>query len=1125
MSFTAKKIVFVLLLLGLSFQNSIAQYQMEQLNRGIVAVSMGGTKVFISWRWLGTEDNVTFNLYRNGTKVNNVPLAVCNYTDNAGNTSASYTVKALVNGVEQAASEAATPWAQKYYTLPLNVPPSGTTPTGEAYTYSPSDCSVGDVDGDGSMEIFVKWDPSNSKDNSQSGYTGNVYIDCYTMKGMFLWRIDLGRNIRAGAHYTQFLVYDFDGDGKAEMACKTADGTKDGKGTVIGSPTADYRNSSGYILSGPEYLTVFNGKTGAAMDTENYTPGRGTVSSWGDSYGNRVDRFIATVAYLDGQRPSMVFGRGYYTRLVRSAWDFRNGQLTQRWIFDSNTSGNGGYAGMGNHQMTVGDVDGDGKQEVCNGSSTIDHDGKGLYANGLGHGDALHMSDMDPDRPGQEVWQCHEEPGKYGNYGLDFRDAKTGTPLWGLGGGNQGDVGRAMAADIDPRYKGYEVWGSKGALYTCKGVSIGTSKPSMNFGLYWDGDLQRELLDGTKIDEWDYLNNRSNRLATLYDASYGGGTACNGTKATPNLSGDLFGDWREEVILHSADNKNLLIYTTTIPSDYTFRTLLHDPQYRVAIAWQNAAYNQPPHLSYYLGTDMAAPAKPNITIIGNNTTGCIPTITVPSTTFCAGGSVLMTASTGTSYKWFNGTSQVGTDATYTAAAAGNYTVEVVHASGCKAMSAPVTLTVNPLPVITPYIKIDQGTWNSSSAEIACEAGTVNFGPHPNVASGWSWTGPGNFSSTLRNPVLNNVTVNNAGTYTATYTDPNGCKINNDFIIQVSKPTAIITAPVTSFCSGGSATLTASAGAAYNWFNGTAPVGTLQSYTATEPGSYTVEVTNASNCKAVSAPVTIHVTAATVWYQDTDADGKGNAAVTLTACTQPAGYVSAAGDACPADPNKAVAGACGCGNTETDTDADGTPDCTDSDDDNDGIADAKDCAPLNAATGAATVWYEDTDGDGTGNAAVTRTACTQPAGYVSAAGDACPADPDKTTAGACGCGNTETACLDCAGIPNGAAYLDNCSACVGGTTGKTACITTATVNGTSANIQVTPQPFDASTTISVENMGMIRSVTIISSSGAVVESRQGLNSDKVIIGESLAAGLYSVIIVTEQGVHTTKIVKK
>jgi rhamnogalacturonan endolyase len=592
-----------------------AQYQMEYLKRGVVSVRNGSNN-FVSWRWLGTEDDgITFNLYRDGTKVNNTPLTVCNYTDNGASATAKYSVKAVIGGVEQASSEAVAPWAGLYKSLNLNVPPGGTTPKGEAYTYSPNDCSVGDVDADGEYEIFVKWDPSNSKDNSQKGYTGNVYIDCYKLSGTQLWRIDLGRNIRAGAHYTQFLVYDFDGDGKAEMACKTADGTKDGKGVVIGSASADFRNSSGYVLSGPEFLTVFNGQTGAAMATASYTPARGTVSSWGDSYGNRVDRFIAAVVYLDGKTPSMVFGRGYYTRLVRAAWDWKGGKLTQRWIFDSNN--NSSYRGQGNHQMTVGDVDGDGKQELCNGASIIDDNGAGLYPGGHGHGDALHMSDMDPDRPGLEIWQNNEEPASYGNYGLEMKDAKTGKPVFGLGGGNQGDIGRSMAADIDPRHKGYEMWGA-GKTWNCKGQIIYNTRPSECFGVYWDGDLQRELLDGSKLEKWDYINAKRVAILTLSDAAWGSGVSCNTTKATPNLAADIFGDWREEIILHSSDNKKLLIYTTYTPSEYKFRTLMHDPQYRVAISWQNSAYNQPPHLGYYLGGGMTTPSKPNIVIIGAN---------------------------------------------------------------------------------------------------------------------------------------------------------------------------------------------------------------------------------------------------------------------------------------------------------------------------------------------------------------------------------------------------------------------------------------------------------------------------------------------------------------------------
>ncbi len=609
-----------LFLLTLSSNPTTAQRWMENLNRGTVAVRTGGNSVFLSWRLLGTEPQSTaFNIYRNGTKINASPVTASSYTDNSS-TDALYLVKAVNNGVEDNRANETTVWPKQFKQIPLQQPAGGTTPDAVVYTYNANDASAADLDGDGEYEIILKWDPTNSKDNSQSGYTGNVFIDAYKMNGTRLWRIDLGKNIRAGAHYTQFLVYDFDNDGKAELACKTADGTKDGNGTVIGNATADYRNSNGYILTGPEYLTVFNGMTGAAIDTKDYTPARGTVSSWGDSYGNRVDRFLACVAYLDGVNPSMIFGRGYYTRLVRSAWDFRNGQLTQRWIFDSNNSGNSSYAGMGNHQLTVGDPDGDGYDEICNGASAINNDGTGFYSNGLGHGDALHMSDMDPDRPGQEVWQCHEEPAKYGAYGLEFRDARTGQPIWGVPG-NNADIGRALAADIDPRHKGYEMWGATGRLYNCRGDSIGPNRPTMNHAVWWDGDLLRELLDGTKLEKWNYNSNSLTRLLTLYLPELGNGESNNTTKANPCLTADLFGDWREEIVLRSNDNQFLNIYTTTDPTSYRIYTLMHDPQYRLAIAWQNGAYNQPPHPGFYLGEGMNAPPVPNIRLVNDIITG------------------------------------------------------------------------------------------------------------------------------------------------------------------------------------------------------------------------------------------------------------------------------------------------------------------------------------------------------------------------------------------------------------------------------------------------------------------------------------------------------------------------
>ncbi|MCP1424431.1 rhamnogalacturonan endolyase [Paenibacillus xylanexedens] len=581
--------------------------QMEYLDRGVVAVKTG-TGVFVSWRLLGTEgSNVSFNVYRDGTKVNPTPITnSTNLQDASGTSGSKYTVRAVVSGTEQAASAAASVWGNNYLSVPLSVPAGGTTPDGVAYTYSANDASAGDLDGDGEYEMIVKWDPSNSKDNSQSGYTGEVFIDAYKLNGTRLWRISLGKNIRAGAHYTQFMVYDLDGDGKAEVAMKTADGTKDGTGVVIGDASKDYRNSSGYVLSGPEFLTVFNGQTGKALSTVNYEPARGNVSSWGDNYGNRVDRFLAAIAYLDGERPSLVMARGYYTRTVLVAYNWRNGQLTKQWTFDSNTSGNSGYAGQGNHNLSVADVDGDGKDEIVYGAMAVDDNGKGLYTTGLHHGDAMHLSDLDPDRPGLEVFQVHETPS---NAGVEFRDAGTGQLIWGVK--TTKDIGRGMAADIDPRYKGAEVW-ADGSLYTAKGQKLGTTLPSStNFGIWWDGDLLRELLDSNRIDKWNYANSTTMNLLTASGVS-----SNNGTKSTPNLQADLFGDWREEVVWRTNDSSALRIYTTTAVTDKRIYTLMHDPVYRLGVAWQNVAYNQPPHTGFYLGEGMSTPPVPNIRYAG-----------------------------------------------------------------------------------------------------------------------------------------------------------------------------------------------------------------------------------------------------------------------------------------------------------------------------------------------------------------------------------------------------------------------------------------------------------------------------------------------------------------------------
>ncbi|MEV4566831.1 rhamnogalacturonan lyase [Nonomuraea sp. NPDC049419] len=575
--------------------------QMEDLDRGLISVRSGSGNL-VSWRLLGTDpDGVTFNLYRGSTRIASGLSGGTNFLDNGAAGDASYTVRAVVGGSEQAASPASLRFTGgSYLDVPIQPPSGGTTPDGVSYSYSANDASVGDLDGDGRYEIVLKWDPSNAKDNSQSGYTGNVLVDAYRLDGTRLWRIDLGRNIRAGAHYTQFQVYDYDGDGTAEVAMKTADGTRDGRGTVIGNAGADHRNSSGYVLSGPEYLTMFNGQTGAATSTVNYDPPRGTVSSWGDNYGNRVDRFLAGTAYLDGSRPSLIMARGYYTRSVIAAWDFRNGSLTKRWTFDSNNAGSQ-YAGQGSHSLSVGDVDQDGRDEIVYGAMAVDDNGAGLWSTRTGHGDAQHLGDFDPARSGLEYFKVSESTSQPGSLYIDPRN---GQILWSSPSGS--DNGRGVAGDISTVRVASEFWSAADSnLRSVTGNNAGRKPSSINFLVWWDADPVRELLDQTRIDK--YGTDGDTRLLTA-----SGVHSNNGTKATPSLSGDILGDWREEVIWPTSDNRALRIYSTPTPTDRRIYTLMHDPLYRVSVAWQNTAYNQPPHTSFFLGDRMPTAPRPDI---------------------------------------------------------------------------------------------------------------------------------------------------------------------------------------------------------------------------------------------------------------------------------------------------------------------------------------------------------------------------------------------------------------------------------------------------------------------------------------------------------------------------------
>ncbi len=629
--------------------------QMEKLDRGLVVVPYSSGKYFVSWRLLGTDDkSTTFEILKNGVSVKKDIYQATSMTVN-GTSTDKFQVVTYQSGKVVSTSQEVTPWSRSFLELKLDRPANGS----HGGSYSPNDCSVGDMDGDGQYEIIVKWDPSNSKDNSQDGITDNVILDCYKLDGTKLWRIDLGQNIRAGAHYTQFMVYDFDGDGKAEMMCKTAPGSKDGQGNYVNQAATDDKiksadntkswiSSSGRMDGGQEYLTVFNGETGMAIHTIAYYPNRNTEAKLSEAQGtfnwavgktdthgyNRGDRYLAAIAYLGGQdaNPSGVFCRGYYSYAYIWAVDFDGSQLKHRWlhrsdsstqwsVVDANmqesekvtaqkaTSGSGSNTmfSNGNHNLSVADVDGDGKDEIIWGSAAVDDDGKLLYATGFGHGDAIHLGDLNPDREGLEVFQIHEEKG---TYAWDIHDAATGEIL--LKGGQSGvDNGRGVAADIVADTRGYEFWSAYGGFnsdskntYPFNVISssqAGSKSPSMNFRTYWDGDALDELLDGTNITKYNTNADATAMKLVPGRGSNGSPASCNSSKATPNLSADIFGDWREELILwNSTNNSSLNIYTSTTNTDYRVPTLMHDHVYRMAVAWQNVAYNQPPHLGYYL---------------------------------------------------------------------------------------------------------------------------------------------------------------------------------------------------------------------------------------------------------------------------------------------------------------------------------------------------------------------------------------------------------------------------------------------------------------------------------------------------------------------------------------------
>ncbi|GLB49324.1 rhamnogalacturonan lyase [Neptunitalea lumnitzerae] len=604
-----KKYVFIYIInIIVTISNTNAQVQTEYLDRGIIATQKSSNELFVNWRLFKNDPkNISFNLYRKEAnrpihKLNNTPIKQQTwFIDSTFNNGTEYTylIKTVIKQEEneESGSFTITPTihAKPYFSIPLK------TPKG----YTLNDASVADLTGDGQLEIILH-QTGKAHDNSHRGLTDPPIFQAYKMDGTLLWEINLGKNIREGAHYTQFLVYDFDGDGKAEMACKTADGTTDALGNIIGDAHQDWRDTNpesktyGKIIKGPEYLTIFNGENGKAMATVDYIPPRGDLSGWGgvggngknDNTANRADRFTAGVAFLDGKHPSFIMGRGYYGRSVLAAFDYIDGKIISRWIFDSKNRENP-YSGMGNHGLSIADVDEDGKDEIVFGAMVVDNNGKGLYSTGFRHGDALHVGDLDPDIEGLEIFNIHEIEDNTTGPGVTLYKAKSGELLFKEAPNR--DVGRGVCGNIDTQTKGAQMWWSGNPnLYDIKGNIIGQAPKEVNFLIWWDGDATREILDKNYILKYNQ--------GILLQAE--GAVSNNGTKATPVLSGDILGDWREELILRSKDNKELRVYATTYPTNILLPTLLQDRQYRLSLVWQNVGYNQPPHPSFYIGTGM-----------------------------------------------------------------------------------------------------------------------------------------------------------------------------------------------------------------------------------------------------------------------------------------------------------------------------------------------------------------------------------------------------------------------------------------------------------------------------------------------------------------------------------------
>jgi rhamnogalacturonan endolyase len=560
--------------------------------RGVMAVAVSGG-AYVGWRFKATDPQaLAFNVYRDDTLVNATPITdSTNLVDPGGSAGSSYTVRPVLDGVEQGESAAFVAWAQDYLTIPL------VNSTGQAGRL----VGTADLDGDCDYDFVVKYS-NNDQDVTQAADQGlpneTIKLEAYTNDGQFLWYRDLGPNIDTGVWFSPITVFDFDGDGRAEVALKasevaTADG---GDGDINGDGVTDYSSSTGefYANEHPdvEFLEVWDGATGATLARAPWVD----VGPWG-SDGYRYNRNMIAPAYLDGtgQNPSIIIMRGGNERTTIEAYDFDGATLTRRW--DLTRAPNGGNYG---HNVRLGDMDDDGRDELLYFTVAVDDDGTELWNTQQAHGDRVHMTDLIPDRPGMEIFYIQEFADVYDNP-ISVREAATGALIWGPTG-DWGDVGRGLAANIDPNSPGVEVWASSGELYSPTGTVLGPRPNTPNMAIWWDADRERELLDGTRVSKYGG--------GTLLDAN----GCVSGTRNIPMGYGDILGDWREEVWWTCNGHTELRIYVSTEETDYRMYSLMQDPEYRTSVGCLMMGYVQATQPSYYVGSDMSPPPAPRIAI-------------------------------------------------------------------------------------------------------------------------------------------------------------------------------------------------------------------------------------------------------------------------------------------------------------------------------------------------------------------------------------------------------------------------------------------------------------------------------------------------------------------------------